>query len=85
MERIYNYSEKFQLREMDADYSLELIENYYYNKLPYSWVDIINYTYRKAIKGVCSLRIKELFIQEELQEKVDKILCEEINSIKYNE
>jgi hypothetical protein len=80
MERLYNYSEKLQLREMDADYTLGLIEFYHWSRLPVSIVDVINYTYNKAKQGVCRLRIKELFIQDELQEKVDKILTEDYNN-----
>ncbi|MDD4779017.1 MAG: hypothetical protein PHT02_00240 [Tissierellia bacterium] len=79
MNRTLQNLERLQLREMDADYSLNLIENYHYEKLPYSWIDIINYTYKKCRENCCRLRIKELFIQEELQEKVDKILTEDIN------
>lgn len=81
MDKHYNYNERLQLREMDADYSLGLIENCFYERLPYSWVDIINYTYQKAKQGVCRLRIKELFVQEELNEKVDRIVTEDINKI----
>jgi hypothetical protein len=76
--------ENYRQREQDADYSLGLIEYCYYSRLPYGWKDVINYTYQKTKEGVARLRIKELFIQEELEEKIDAILIEDVKLVEKN-
>lgn len=66
-----------QLREQDSDYSINLIEYYFSDKLSISWVDILNYISHKW--KISSLRVKELFLEEELSEKVDTIITNDIN------
>jgi hypothetical protein len=69
--------ERIQKREVDADYSIGLIEFYYGSRLKTSFVDLINYVYEKAIQGVMKLRVKELLIEEVLEREIETIMCED--------
>lgn len=69
-EYLRKFQEKMQLREMDVNYALGLVEYYYADKLGVGWIDIFDYTYQKALEGVVRFRIKELFIEEVLDDKL---------------
>jgi hypothetical protein len=56
--------EQKQMRELDADYGLSLAEEYHKEKLSCSLIDIINYVYGKASRGVARVVVKEHFLRD---------------------
>lgn len=68
--------ENKQLREMESDYSIGLVEYHFGQKIKVSWLDIINYCCQKSQAGACRSRIKELFLQEILDPKIEELEVE---------
>jgi hypothetical protein len=65
--------EQKQIRETEADYGISLTEYNYGNQLRISYLDIINYVYEQTRKGLGLVIVKEKFLQEVIDPKINEL------------
>lgn len=72
-EYLRKFQEKMQEREHEADLSLMYIDYYWSEKLGIGYKDILEYGWQLGHDGVCKLICKEKFINEYVDEKMQRL------------